>query len=328
MLFSIIVPVYNVEHCLGKCVDSLLPLLGEDCELVFVIGASTDRSNEIVYNYAHQNQAASVVLQGGTGLSNARNCGVQSSSGAFLLYIDSDDMVDTASLAMLMEHIRSEPAQADVYMSDYVQLFPSGERRAVCQVDDTPMDAGLSALPAVLREKKCFWNVWRYVYRRSFLEKNHICFLENRTSEDIDYTTRVFIERPRIVFWHKPYYIYRMGRANSLMNVVSLKRVQDVTAVIESSIALLDKHEGFPYAALLQEQFRFEYLLNIALIGEVGQQERSAALDAFRRWKAVLQPARYIITKVFYRLMCIFGLPIGASVLLLAKRVKRKVIRR
>lgn len=328
LLFSIIIPVFQVEAYLKECLTSVLPLVGSDCELILVVGKSSDRSNEIALEFAQRYDRLHIIEQSGKGLSNARNCGVHHSNGAFIIYIDSDDIIDTNNLLMLMNKIRQTPDRSDVYMSDYMQLFPSGKKKIIRQVGDISVDAGMSALPDILREKKCFWNVWRYIYRRSFLEKNNINFLENRTSEDIDYTTKVFINNPRIEFWNNPYYIYRMGRTASLMNVISLKRVEDVTTVIESSITLLDEHSAFQDAELLQEQFRFEYMLNIALIFEVGQQDRKAAFDAFCEWQSVLQPTQYVITKIYYFFMKIFGLSAGARVLLLLKKAKRRLVRR
>ncbi|MGO5095335.1 glycosyltransferase family 2 protein [Agathobaculum sp. LCP25S3_E8] len=328
LLFAIIIPVYQVEDYLSECLDSVLPLTDSDCEIILVVGNSTDRSNEIAMEYAQRNAAVRLVIQNGAGLSNARNCGVENSTGTFIIYLDSDDVVDTENLSMLMEYIRQHPDETDVYMSDYIQLFSTGVKRVVNQVGNTPHDAGLSALPTVLREKKCFWNVWRYIYRRRFLEENCISFLENRTSEDIDYTTRVFASNPQIEFWNKPYYFYRMGRVASLMNVVSAKRVQDVTFVIENSILILDQSETIAFADLLKEQYRFEYLLNIALIREVDKRDRKAAYNAFSDWKSVLYPSRYPITNAFYIFMKFFGLSAGAYILSLLKKAKRKLVRR
>lgn len=326
LLFSIIIPVFQVEAYLKECLTSVLPLVGSDCELILVVGKSSDRSNEIALEFAQRYDRLHIIEQSGKGLSNARNCGVHHSSGAFIIYIDSDDIIDTNNLLMLMNKIRQTPDRSDVYMSDYMQLFPSGKKRIICQVGDISVDAGMSALPNILREKKCFWNVWRYIYRRSFLAENNIIFLEDRTCEDIDYTTKVFINNPRIEFWNKPYYIYRKDRTASLMNIVSLKRVQDVTAVIENSISSLDTHNAFIHAKLLQEQFRFEYLLNIALILEVGLEDRKAAFAAFCHWQLVLQPAQRITTKLFYIFMRLFGLSTGASVLLFLKKAKRRLL--
>lgn len=328
MLFSIIIPVYQVEEFLSDCMKSVLPLLKQDCEIILVIGNSTDQSNTMAKTYANLHQNMHVIAQNGSGLSNARNCGVAISKGEYLIYVDSDDLVDTSKLAMLMDAIRLSGDRADVYMSDYVQLFPSGHKRVLCQVGETPPHAGLKALPRILQEKKCFWNVWRYVYSKAFLKEHKIVFLENMTSEDVDYTTRVFMSNPRIEYWNKPYYFYRMGRLNSLMNVVSLKRVEDVTTVLKSSVILLENASGFQYSYVLQEQFRFEYLLNIALICEVAKEERKEALKAFSGWKFMLRSSHDIIIKANYVFIRLFGLTVTSHVLFGVKKIKRMLIRR
>ena len=109
------------------------------------------------------------------------------------------------------------------------------------------------------------------------------------------------------------------------MNIVSLKRVQDVTAVIESSLYLLDKTEKFSCSSLFQEQFRFEYLLNIAMINEVAPAERKSAYIAFERWEEILQPAQDLIVTIFYLFMRVFGLSAGAFVLSALKKIKLRI---
>lgn len=328
MLFSIIVPVFNVEPYLAQCLDSLLPLLKEDCELLLVLGNSSDRSTEIAMQYTVQSPYIFAIEQNGIGLSNARNCGVAATSGKFILYIDSDDYVNTENLRELQEHIQENPNEADVYMTDFHRLYSSGRIERISQIGEQNQPLyGLEHLPAVLSRKKCFWNVWRFIYRRVFLEAHHISFLEDRNSEDLDYTTQVLLYQPRIVFWNVPFYIYRVGRGNSLMDVVSLKRVQDVTTVIEHCIECLDEHSQVSYQKLLQEQYRFEYLLNIALIREVPINDRRAACMAFQNWKRILQPTSSKPVRLFYYLLSMFGLQTCAWILLMIKQKKRALIR-
>lgn len=328
VLFSVIVPVYNVEPYLSACLDALLPALDEDCELILATGRSTDRSNAIALAYERTHERISVVEQTGTGLSNARNCGVRAAAGQFLLYIDSDDLVDPVSLGALLSHIRANPSEADVYMTDYYRLYRSGTTERIEQIGKRRAPLyGLAHLPDVLSRKQCFWNVWRFVYRRSFLARHQIVFLENRNSEDLDYTTQVLLGNPRVVFWHTPFYFYRVGWGRSLMDVVSLGRVQDVTFVIERCLAALARQPGFAYQTLLAEQYRYEYLLNLALLCEVKRPDRPAARAAFQNWKQVLRPARARPVRLFYGFLSLFGLRAGGRVLLALKRMKRALTR-
>lgn len=329
MLFSIIIPVYNVEPYLPQCIDTLLPVVEGDCELILVLGESTDKSSEIAMEYAKQNERICAIVQSGKGLSNARNCGVQIAAGQFILYIDSDDFVNTENLCVLMQHIRENSNEADVYMTDFHRLYASGRVERIQQIGDQPYPLyGMNNLPDVLSKKKCFWNVWRFVYRKNFLEKYQITFLENKNSEDMDYTTQVLMYQPRIIFWNKPFYFYRVGWGNSLMDVVSLKRVQDVTFVIENCIKRLDQQILHPYQSLLQEQYRFEYLLNISLICEVRQPDKQTACCAFKNWRRVLRPAHTKEVKLFYCFMSICGLRAGSFILLVLKKIKRMLTRK
>ena len=81
MKISVIVPVYNVAPYLAICLNSLLPALAPGDELLLVQGASTDKSKEISLHYKAEYTQVMVLEQNGTGLSNARNCGLQAATG-------------------------------------------------------------------------------------------------------------------------------------------------------------------------------------------------------------------------------------------------------
>ena len=90
---SIIVPIYNMEQYLERCVDSILSQTYKDFEVILVNDGSTDNSDIICDDYAKKDQRIKVIHKRNGGLSSARNAGIKLSKGQWLLFIDSDDCV-------------------------------------------------------------------------------------------------------------------------------------------------------------------------------------------------------------------------------------------
>ena len=101
--FSVIVPVFNVESYLSACLESILPALTAADEIILSLGHSADDSTAIAERCTRQHANIHLLWQDGKGLSNARNCAVREARGTYVLYIDSDDLVDTALFAHALQ---------------------------------------------------------------------------------------------------------------------------------------------------------------------------------------------------------------------------------
>lgn len=288
-LLSVIIPVYNIEPYLERCLSTVLACDLADCEILLSLGRSSDRSSGICREYAEKNPLIRILEQDGKGLSNARNCAMDIARGKYLLFLDGDDYVDSQCLDALVGRLREGTVSPDVIVTDFYRDDLRLGRTVPCFQVGEGVDCheGMDYLPQMLRRRQCFWNVWRYIYRRAFLEERGIRFLENRLSEDVDFTTSVFLAQPNILFSHSPYYVYVVGRGQSLMDKPDLKRLTDTVFVLERSIARL-RESDFPYAPQLIAQFQFEYILNLALCVEIDRRDREDALALYQNWRQTL----------------------------------------
>lgn len=100
-LISVIVPVYNVERYLRRCVDSILHQTYRNLEVLLVDDGSTDASGAICDEYAAQEECVTAVHQKNGGLSAARNTGLERAQGTYLCFVDSDDFLDSRMLETL-----------------------------------------------------------------------------------------------------------------------------------------------------------------------------------------------------------------------------------
>lgn len=324
LLLSVIIPVYNVEPCLERCLSTVLRCDLTRCEVLLSLGKSSDGSGDICQDYAEKYPLIRVLEQDGQGLSNARNCAMDMARGEHVLFLDSDDYVDSQCLDSIIARLRDHSVASDVIMTDFyccdlrvgriVPRFQIGE--------ETALREGMEFLPSVLRRRQCFWNVWRYIYRSEFLEKNHIRFLENRLSEDVDFTASVFLAQPKILFSHSPFYVYVVGRGQSLMDRPNLKRLSDTVYILERSIARL-RRSGFPYASLLIARFQFEYILNLVLSTEIDKGDRAEALALYRNWRQTLSGSEDPAVRWAKRVIGLVGLKTAGQGLHMLKLFRR-----
>lgn len=113
---SIIVPIYNMEKLMHKCIDSILTQTFKDFELLLIDDGSTDRSAMICDEYQHKDPRIKVYHKSNGGLSDARNYGLERATGKYTIFVDPDDWVDSSGLDKLYE--RAEKEDADITICD------------------------------------------------------------------------------------------------------------------------------------------------------------------------------------------------------------------
>lgn len=320
MLATIIVPIFNIENYIKQCIDSLLPLLKHNCEIIMVAGNSSDCTNDIALQYAAQYADVQFIYQNGKGLSNARNCGLRVAKAEFTVFVDGDDFVDAAVLVRVLDSITSN---TDVLMSNFYRNYENiGSEILVSEINHN--SNGLENLQYNINPHKCFWNVWRNIYRTDFLQKHDLFFLENTYAEDIDYFSRVCIEKPAIQYSQEAFYHYRMDRKGSLMNDVPLIRLEQTVHVIEESVQRLRNcKESWTEAVI--SGFQFEYLLNMVFVCDYLKPQRKRAIRLFATSHRVLCPAYDSGVKWLSRGKNILGIMGFSRALKVMKRLKRRM---
>lgn len=324
MLLSIIIPVYQVEDYLEQCLDTLLQCDLWNCEIFLSLGKSTDKSNEIAYRYEKEYPIIHTLFQKGTGLSDARNSAMEVAKGDYFLFLDSDDYIIPQNLDFIIEHLKNGTFQADVIMSDFYELNNIfGQIIEHFQIGiDSPIHYGIDFISTILCKRQNFWSIWRYIYRRSFLEKYHLLFLKDMMAEDVEFTTSVFLAEPDMIFCHSPYYVYRVGRTNSLMDQVTLKRLTDTVTILERSV-FRAQESSFQYGLLLATQFQLEYLRNLPYTLELGKEEQYKGFLLYRNWREVLNKSSKPVIKIAALGIQLIGIPMAARLLYQLKLVKR-----
>lgn len=321
MLLSIIIPVYNIEDYIVDCLESVLAITDVDYEVIIVLGESTDNSNTLVERYAKQNKNVILTFQDGKGLSNARNCGMNFVQGEFVIFLDGDDYIEADKLVSALSFLKK--SGFDVLVSEYKKIYNLNKKfflsKQIANINNS--DGFDKNIFKFLKKKKCFWNVWRYIYRYAFLLNNKLSFTEGIYAEDLDYTTEIFLKTNKIYFYNDSYYFYRANRKNSLMNIPTKKKLMETVNVIENNIEKLYRN-NYKYKNIFYKQYIFELFLNTAILYEIKKNERNELKSFFIKKEKIYNIDNYIIAKI----LKIFDVKIIAFFLYIVKKIKYKII--
>lgn len=324
IFFSIIVPVFQVEDYLESCINSILMSIEDDCEVILVVGNSKDRSNEIALEFSKKIKSIKMVYQNAKGLSNARNCGFDRSLGEYIIYIDSDDYVNSAMFREHLQHIREMNVKHDVYMTDFM-LQKGNLFKEVKQIEPG-FHQGTDYILHILEAKRGFWNVWRFIYKKKFLLEKNITFEEGRISEDVLYTIEVITNNPNIEYVHCPYYFYKMWRDGALTSTGNIKRIEDTVFMLKKSMDIMRNNSNLSFASGVMEQLSFEYFYLMPVIWELKNEDRKQAIHQFETSRNIFNMSDSARLNMLNFALKIFGVRLVSLVLYLVKRIRRLVL--
>ncbi|WP_290148085.1 glycosyltransferase family 2 protein [uncultured Dubosiella sp.] len=218
-LVSIVVPIYNVEKYLSKCIDSLIDQTYKNLEIILVNDGSTDQSGDIAQQYAKQDSRIRYIIQKNKGLGGARNTGLEYAKGNYILFIDSDDYIRNN---MVEKMVKAMEANAlDIVVCEYERVNEKGEyieRYHLPFLDHKVYDP-LHQKEVLLMDPAA----WNKMYKRELFEHTNLRFPDRVWYEDLRTTPKLIAQAKRVGFLHEPFYLY-LQRASSIMNSTTLSR--------------------------------------------------------------------------------------------------------
>jgi CDP-glycerol glycerophosphotransferase len=210
-LISVIVPVYNVEKYLSQCLENLIFQTYKNIEIIIVDDGSPDKSADIYNKYAAIDCRISIIKQENAGLSAARNKGMSLAKGDYIHFMDSDDYIDLNYYEKMLE--TAEQTQADMVCSGTCVL--EDERFSITfnqRIIFTAVDDKINATK-IYRAA----GVWRFLYKRSFIEKMKLSFELGRLFEDVIFSTLAAYHSNKIALVPDVNYYYNYN-PNSIMH--------------------------------------------------------------------------------------------------------------
>ena len=237
-ILSIVIPVYNVEQYLPRCLNSCISqdISPDDYEIIIVVDGSPDNSLSIAKKYEERNANITVINQENQGLSVARNNGLKRARGEFVWFIDSDDWIETNCLHLITQKLVSEhPDLLQIgfqFAYDNTQLNKVSNRGLLEKTVTGKEAMRMTMVPSPAQFTIC---------RRDFLNKNGLRFFPGIYHEDSEF-------KPRALFYAEKYaslngivYYYYQRDRGSIMSSFNKKRGLDLLLVAEHLSTFIDE---------------------------------------------------------------------------------------
>ena len=293
--FSLILPVYNVQAYLTRCIHSILAQADADDEIILVDDGATDGSPAICDEYAARYDFIRVIHKENGGLSSARNAGLAEAAGEYVWFVDSDDWIEPDALETLRAACESRP---DVVKSGYLRV--DGQTTQVLPGVQPGTYETAEALEALRREAFCaagryILSAWSHVYRRDFLLEHGLTFVSERRigSEDYLFNLTALQHIQRMTVLDRALYSYEL-RGGSLTQQYKPDLFRRYTALYQGLCEAYSHDEARRYAALIDRFFVWHLTAGTCFSHEYGLiNERHTMADARRAVREMLRATEF-----------------------------------
>lgn len=210
---SVIVPIYNVEKQISRCIESILNQQYNDLEVLLIDDGSTDNSGEIAKQYSDKYENVHYYLKENGGLSDARNFGLDNANGEAIIFVDSDDSLIEGRLSVIMNLFFNE--NLDVLIANAIKV--TGDTQDLMRKDIITNDivSGIDFLFNAQSRNEYNPAVWMNVYKTDFIKNNNLYFKKGILHEDEEWFPRVLLKAKKVKITSIAFYWYII-RKNSI----------------------------------------------------------------------------------------------------------------
>lgn len=246
---SIIVPIYNVEKYIHKCIDSILSQTFTDFELILVDDGSPDKCGEICEQYALKDNRIKVVHKENGGLSDARNAGMQYVNGGYTIFVDSDDWIESTMIGEMVKFI-------DEYNADIIQVgfyyaykdYLLYDDRYYCENDKPVVLDNFSLMKELVINERVKNFAWGKLYKTELIKD--IPFKKGVLFEDVFWAHQVMQRVDKYVLSNKPL-CYYLQREDSIVATYTIRNL-DIIKGLKERHEFIEKH----YPNLSDESYK------------------------------------------------------------------------
>lgn len=290
---SIVVPVYNVEKYLRKCIESIRNQTYQNIEIIVVNDGTKDGSLEIAKEQEKIDNRIKIISQENQGLSEARNTGIRNATGKYICFIDSDDFVHENYVKSLLENAIKE--NADISVCDFYYINEEGKMWN--QKNKEPkLYSNIEGIKDILLDcQNTEVMTWNKLYKLSLFREHEIYFPKGKIHEDNFTTYRLYYFANKISFIPDKLYYY-LQRSNSIMGKkFNVKRLDILQAVEETRNFFQNKNIN-----LSSELDYYEIMTKIGILNNMlrdGYEEKENMINEIHSNKKVYQKNKYLNMK-------------------------------
>lgn len=307
MKISVIIPVYNVEKYIEKCLDSVVNQTYKNIEIIIIDDETPDGSIEICKKYIKSDDRIILIQQKNKGLSGARNTGLKKATGEYVLFVDSDDYLSKDAVQKFADYITSSNKKLDVVSGNALKVNGEVSKSIIVggNIEDT---TGEIALKNQIKSYQYNAPVWLRIYRRNFLIEEQLFFEEGLLHEDEYWTPFVLAKSKEIRHIENTFYYY-VERENSITKKKDkTKNIKAILSICNNlCVELKSKKYSIDLKILLEDYASRLYMNAITLdnvelsSGNFTFNKRIFALKKSRRLKTTAQAIVFLLAPKIYR---------------------------
>ena len=238
ILFSIIIPIYNSEKYLKRCVKSIINQKFKNFEIILVEDCSKDSSQKICKFFFKKYKNIKLVKHmERKGVSVSRNDGIKTAIGKYLMFIDSDDYLLNGSLDNIAKFIKKNEDKKIVFLNSFFTKFG----KKLIKSENTFQNKKIitNSLINFLKKRDTPIECWRFIYQRDFLIKKKLFFIKKiNFGEDQEFITKVLCLTSNLAIYTKPFYCFEVG-SSSLRNKVGFDPAISLFKVVNQMCKLM-----------------------------------------------------------------------------------------
>lgn len=239
MEISVVIPIYNTQKYLERCLQSIVDQRGISKEIILVDDGSTDASANICDNYAKRYSFVKAIHISNSGPATAKNVGFRQAIGDYVVFIDSDDKVCEGMFSKMLSLAYRH--DADIVCCNYIQIDEEGN---ISHVEASYKDYVLNTeegLKHLLMKDKIYSQCWTKIYKRQMLEEHAIINVDGlKTDEDFIYNLYAFVHSNTVCIIDEPLYIYT-HRKDSLSKDYFRKHISQFIDNMQLRLEMVDQ---------------------------------------------------------------------------------------
>ena len=221
---SVIVPIYNAEKYLARCLDSILIQADENVELILINDGSTDKSEEIIKTYLGKYKSSiKYIKKENSGVANSRNVGLEKATGEYIIFVDSDDYIDKDLFKKLEQYMNQS-----IDIIKYKAIIETEEEEEIGQYEGPTFDttSGEEAFSKLCFDDEMVDALWVYAYKRELFIKNKLKFMKDADHEDFGLIPLIILKAKTFISTNIQGYHYVQSRN-------SVTRTKDYTKTVK-----------------------------------------------------------------------------------------------
>ena len=281
---SVIVPIYNAEKYLSRCLDSILTQADENVEIILINDGSKDLSEEIIKTYLGRYKSSiKYIKKSNTGLSDTRNVGISKATGDYIIFVDADDYIEKNLFKNLSKYMERE-----IDVIKYKAIIETEDEKIIGQLEGPTFDTtkGEEAFSKLCFEDEMLEPVWVYAYRKKILISNNFKFIKGAYHEDFGLIPLIILKADTFVSTDIQGYHYVQSSNSITRNSNYDKTVKKVNDTLIHYDNMIKQIENYKISKKAKEDVKIFYTNSILLrVNELKNKDRKKFIKEIKKRK-------------------------------------------